>query len=333
MSPVVRLATRGSSLALAQARWVADRMRQQADDLDIRIVEIRTRGDVSRAARLGPHLGQSFFTKEVEDALLDGRAEVAVHSCKDLSSTMTAGLTLGAVPAREEPYDVLVSGGALLADLPPGASIGTSSVRRERQLTLVRPDLDVLPLRGNVPTRVRAVECGRFDAVIVASAGLRRLRMANRISEVLSPSTFVPAAGQGALAVQVRDGDVETERWVRPLDDPRSRSEVNAERACMRRLGAGCQAPVGVLARVDGGRLEVVGMVVAAEAAERATASGLAEDAERLGEAVAAELLDRLGLSSLEAWAEAWSSTDPSRDRRPGEPGVPHGEHSHTTER
>lgn len=295
----VRLGTRGSLLALAQARRVASTMRSRWPGLEVDIIEIRTRGDVSRAARLGPHLGQSFFTKEIEDALLDGRIDVGVHSCKDLASVMPPGLKLGAVPQREDPYDALVSHGARLAALSPGARVGTSSVRRERQLRLVRRDLEVLPLRGNVPTRIRAVDDGRFDAVIVASAGLHRLGMTDRIRELLDPSSFVPAAAQGALALQVRTGDAEIEARVRPLGDPASHREVSAERACMRRLAAGCQAPVGVLARAGAGGLEVSGMVVAPDATVRASVTGTADDPERLGEAVAAELLAQLGLPSL----------------------------------
>ena len=175
--------------------------------LEVELVEIRTSGDRIQDVPLGPELGQAFFTKEIEDALLDGRIDLAVHSCKDLATTLPDGLVLGAVPVREDPHDALVSGGATLSALPAGARVGTSSPRRKGFLAHARPDLVIQEQRGNVPTRLKAVDEGRVDAIVLAVAGLRRLGLADRITEILDPDVLLPAAAQGALALQIRADD------------------------------------------------------------------------------------------------------------------------------
>jgi len=311
----LRLGTRGSTLATTQARWVAELLRSDAPELDIDIVEIRTSGDSIRQEQLGPELGQGFFTKEIEDALLAGRIDVAVHSCKDLGSTMPEGLELGAVPTREDPYDALVSGGATLDELPAGATLGTSSVRRQRFLALSHPHLVVQNLRGNVPTRVRAVDEGRLDGVVVAAAGLHRLGLADRIAEVLTPPRMVPAAAQGALALQVRHGDEPTLGLVRAVDHAASHAQVRAERACLRRLAAGCQAPVGVLARAEGDALRVDALVAAPSGPVRAHVAGSVQDPESLGTSIASDLLRKLELPSLRdvLWASPPPRSAPTR--------------------
>ena len=301
----LRLGTRGSRLARAQSTWVADRLREKSPELTIESIPIETFGDAHRDALLAPELGPSFFTKEIEEALLAGRVDLAVHSCKDLATTLPEGLTLAAIPAREDARDVLVSRAGGLADLPAGARVGTCSPRRRGFLASLRPDLVAVDLRGNVPTRVRAVDEGRVDAAILAAAGLLRLGMADRVAETLDPSAMVPAAAQGALALQTRADDDATTALVRLLEDATSRAEVTAERACLRRLEAGCQAPVGALARVSGDTLSFDAALVTPAGVVRARASGPIAAAEATGRTAAEKLLSQLGLESLRGvpWA------------------------------
>lgn len=301
----LRLGTRGSRLARTQATMVAHRLAEAHPGLAVELVEIRTSGDRIQDVPLGPELGQAFFTKEIEDALLGGRVDLAVHSCKDLSTTLPEGLTLGAVPVREDPHDALVSEGPTLSALPAGARVGTSSPRRKGFLAHARPDLVIQDQRGNVPTRLRAVDEGRADAVVLAVAGLRRLGLGDRITEILDPDVLLPAAAQGALAVQIRTDDAVTADAVAVLEDPRTRAEVTAERACLRTLQAGCQAPVGALARLDGAELVLYAAVVGPGGIARARAAGSAQEAAALGASAAAELVAQLGLTSLRdaAWA------------------------------
>lgn len=304
----LRLGTRGSLLALAQSRGIAAALEAAAPGLTVALVEIKTSGDRITDVPLGPHLGQAFFTKEIEEALLEGRIDLAVHSCKDLGTVLPAGLTLGAIPAREDPRDALVSAGPTLAELPAGARVGTSSQRRKNFLTRARPDLDVRDQRGNVPTRVGAVDDGVMDAVVLAVAGLRRLGLGDRIVEVFEPDVMLPAAAQGALALEIRESDGDTARIVGLLDDPVARAEVSAERACLRRMEAGCQAPVGVLARCAE-QLHVQGAVVTSEGATWAEARRDPGHATEAGIAVADALLDKLGLTSLRH--APWAGPEP----------------------
>lgn len=303
----LRLGTRGSRLALAQSRAVAARLEAAHPSLAVEIVEIRTSGDRIQDVPLGPELGQAFFTKEIEDALLGGEVDLAVHSCKDLATVMPDGLVLGAVPEREDPRDALVSAGRGLARLPAGANVGTSSIRRRRFLAAARPDLRIVDLRGNVPTRVAAVDEGRCDAVVLAVAGLRRLGMEGRITEVLDPDVLLPAVAQGALALQVREHDEVTRSVVQVLEDAATRAEVTAERACLRRLEAGCQAPVGALGRVTGNELALRVAVAAPQGIVEAHVRGSAQASDQLGVRAAEAVLSELGLPSLRhvAWAGA----------------------------
>ncbi len=312
---VLRLGTRGSLLAMAQSRGVAAALEAAVPGLSVELVEIRTSGDRIQDVPLGPHLGQSFFTKEIEDALLDGRVDLAVHSCKDLSSALPDGLVLGAVPKREDPRDALVSRGAGLSDLPAGARVGTSSLRRKSFLAQARPDLAIQEQRGNVPTRVRAVDEGKADAVVLAVAGLRRLDLQDRIVEILEPDIMLPAAAQGALALQIRADDASAARIVSTLDDPDARAEVTAERACLRRLEAGCQAPLGVLARASADGVRVRAAIASPEGLLWVSAEGTREAPADAGVALAEALLAKLELESLNeaAWAGA-----PARPRSAG---------------
>lgn len=303
----VRLGTRGSRLALTQSGWVADRLRELNPGLEVELVQIKTSGDVIQDVPLGPEHGQAFFTKEIEDALLDGRIDLAVHSCKDLATAMPTGLVLGAIPEREDPRDVLVSRHGGLAALPEGATVGTSSPRRKGFLAVARPDLTLTDQRGNVPTRLKAAEDGVVDAVVLAAAGLARLGLSDRATEMLDPTVMLPAAAQGALALQIRDDDARLRDVTARLDHGSTRRAIEAERACLRRLEAGCQAPVGVLARSTAdGTLSVEGAVVGPSGVVRDTRAGSAsDDPDDLGSALASALLERLRLPSLRGvgWA------------------------------
>lgn len=304
----IRLGTRRSRLARAQSAWVADGLRRADPGVTVDVVSIETHGDIHRDAPLAPELGRSFFTKEIEEALLEGRIDLAVHSCKDLSTTLPEGLTIASVPAREDPRDVLVSRAGGVASLPRGARVGTCSPRRRGFLARMRPDLVVVDLRGNVPTRVAAVDEGRMEAAILAAAGLRRIGLEGRITEVFDPDVMVPAAAQGALALETRADDRATTALATLLQDASARAEVDAERACLRRLGAGCQAPVGALARASGSDLALVAAVAAPQGVVRARAAGRLVGATDLGVSVAEKLLEQLGLGSLRD--ASWAGTE-----------------------
>jgi len=255
----LRIGTRGSALALWQAHRIAQRLARAAGAPPTQIVTVATTGDIVIDVPLSQVEGKAFFTKELDEALLDGRIDLAVHSLKDIATELPAGIALAAVPEREDPRDALVtrSGAQSLADLPPGARIATSSVRRRAFVRRARSDLEVLDLRGNVPTRVRLLDAGRFEAIVVAVAGLKRLEMANRIAAYLDPADFPPAAAQGALAVCARTDDAEAMALATALDDPAARVATTAERSFLRQLEAGCQVPAGVLATLRGEHLSL----------------------------------------------------------------------------
>jgi hydroxymethylbilane synthase len=311
----LRLGTRGSRLARTQSEWVARRLEETDPTVAVELVEIRTSGDRIQDVPLGPHLGQSFFTREIEVALIEGRVDLAVHSCKDLATVSPSGLRIGALPEREDPRDALVSARGSLRDLPEGARIGTSSPRRKGFLAAARPDLSIVDQRGNVPTRLQAVEEGTVDAVVLAVAGLRRLGLAGVITETLSPALMLPAASQGALALQVREDDERVAAAVSSLDHSPTRAGVTAERACLRGLEAGCQAPVGALASVDATELRLSTAVVTPDGIVWVEERGAPEDAERIGTAAAGALLTRLGLRSLRD--AAWAGAAPLRFAEP----------------
>jgi len=293
----VKLGTRGSALARWQADWVRGRL--AALGVTVEIVVIKTRGDAEVDRPLQELEGKGFFTKEIEDALLAGRIDVAVHSLKDLPTQLPAGLALGAVPARHDPREALVvRDGALttLRDLPQGARVGTSSLRRVTQVRYLRPDLRVVPLRGNVPTRVRKALAGEgCDAALLDLAGLERLSLGARAAPV-DPLDVMPAPGQGALGLEIRGEDGPTRDALRQLGDAASARAVAAERAVLAALGGGCQAPVA--AWVDGQRL--FGRVTAPDGAVQLTASAQIDPQrpEAAGETVA-RLLEAQGAASL----------------------------------
>jgi hydroxymethylbilane synthase len=311
----IRLGTRGSRLALAQAMTVAKALTAIDPALRVEIIEIHTSGDRLRDVPLGPSLGQAFFTKELEDALLEERVDLAVHSCKDLATVLPEGLCIAAVPERVDPRDALVGPSGGLLALPAGARVGTSSPRRKRFLSALRPDLAVADMRGNVPSRVAAVDEGRFDAALLAVAGLRRLSLEHRISEILDPEIMLPAAGQGALAIETREDDARLRDVVTAIDHATALAEVTAERACLRRLGAGCQAPVGVLAVASDDRLRLRAAVALGGRMELVDVSGIAAAADELGVSAAERLLERLALPTLRGIA--WTPEDPEEVTAP----------------
>lgn len=286
----MRIATRGSSLARWQAESVAAWLRSARPELACELVVIETTGDRRQDLPIPELGGQGVFVKEVQAAVLDGRADLAVHSAKDLPSLSTPGLLIGAYPERDDPRDALV--GAALADLAPGAPIATGSVRRRVQLAAARPDLRFADLRGNIATRLQRVPPG--GAVVVAVAALVRLDLADRIAEVLEPAVVLPQVAQGALAVECREDDAGALELLAAIDDPAVRVPVEAERAFLARLGGGCDLPVGAFATVDGARLHIEGLVASADGVpHRDRRSGPAGAGEVLGRDLAAGLLER----------------------------------------
>lgn len=256
----MRVATRGSALAQRQAAIVIEALRSLDPRVSYSVEIISTQGDDQPQQDASEFEGQGIFVRRIEAALLQGRADIAVHSFKDMPSTPTPGLSVAAFPAREDPRDALVTRDAMPLDrLPAGARVGTASPRRRVLLNDLRRDLEVTPIRGNVDTRLRRVAEGDVDAVVVAAAGLRRLGREAEITETLDPLVFTPAAGQGILAVQVCEGDHGLLDLISALDDPVTRACALAERAVARAVGAGCQTPLGAYARVVDGHLEVVG--------------------------------------------------------------------------
>lgn len=261
MAQAVRIGTRASGLALAQTGWVAEQLRALGHEVTIETIS--TRGDDRRDVPLNTLGGDGVFVRELERALRDGRIDLAVHSLKDLPTAPSPGLEIACVPERASPFDAFVGrAGESLAALPPGAIVGTSSIRRVVQVRAIRPDLDVRPVRGNVDTRLRKLDDGEYRCLVLAAAGLGRLGLGHRITAVLSPPDFWPAVGQGALALQIREGDDRLRQAVAPLDDAGSRMAVEAERACLAELAAGCLAPVGGWGRVEDGRLVLAARVL-----------------------------------------------------------------------
>jgi hydroxymethylbilane synthase len=289
---VIRLGTRGSALALVQAREVADRL--GAGGAEVEIVTMRTEGDRRADARLSVVGGKGLFVREIEEALLRKEIDLAVHSLKDLPAETPEGLTLGAYPPRADARDVLVAReAATLATLPAGAVVGTSSPRRRAVLLSVRPDLGVQPIRGNVDTRLRKLESGGFDAIVLAAAGLDRLGLTVPHTELLDPDVFVPAVGQGILALEVRVDDRSTLGHLAALDDPATRPCALAERACLARLGASCNTPIAAYARLHGVTVHLTGIVASEDGRRllRANGTGLATDAAAIGRGIAESLL------------------------------------------
>lgn len=299
MNREIVIGSRGSKLALWQSEWVRARLEEMG--ARVRIEIFKTKGDVMRDVPLATIGGQGAFTKELEVALMDGRIDVAVHSLKDLPTVNPEGLSITATPEREDARDALVlradadADGASIASLHAGSVVGTSSLRRIAQLKHLRPDVRVKDLRGNVDTRLRKLDSGEYDAVILASAGLRRLGLGRRISAAIETDVMLPAVSQGALGVQTRADDPETNALVSRLDHAATRAAVVAERALLRKLGGGCQVPIAAHATVAGERLRLDGLVASLDGSRvmRDTTVVAASEAERAGDVLAAQLLER----------------------------------------
>jgi hydroxymethylbilane synthase len=318
----LRIGTRASALALWQARHVESLLRAQPNAPPVELVHIKTEGDVQSDVPLWQTGGRAFFTKEIDRALLAGTVDVAVHSLKDLATQIEPGVELAATLPREDSRDALVSGsGATLAALPRGARVGTSSLRRRAFLARVRPDAVLLELRGNVPTRIQRLRGGDYDAIILAAAGLKRLGLADEVSEYLAPEAFPPAVSQGVIGVCARSGDAATLRWLTPLDDRAARLTSTAERALLRKIEGGCQVPLGALATVRGDTLTLSASVCALDGSQHLSARGAAsaasgaqlspEDAVALGERIADELLARGAAALIAREREALAVEEP----------------------
>jgi hydroxymethylbilane synthase len=289
----LRLGTRASALARWQAEWVAARLQERG--VAVELVPITTQGDV-KTGPLGQIGGQGLFTKEIQRALLDGKIDLAVHSCKDLPTAEVDGLAIGAVPERETTADVLVSHKAeRIETLPPNARVGTGSLRRKAQLLHLRPDLIVEDIRGNVETRLRKLEEGQFDAIVLAEAGLKRLGLAQDIAHIIPRQDMLPAVGQGALAIETRADDKQTQALLSPLDHRNSHWAILAERALLAELRAGCLAPVGAFAWAKSVRLRLEAVVLSSDGKRRIMAEGTIQDdlGETLGKTVAESLLEQ----------------------------------------
>jgi hydroxymethylbilane synthase len=295
MTPL-RIGTRGSPLALWQAHHIAELLRPLLAPRPVELVEIQTAGDIIRDVSLAQIGGEGVFTKEIQKALLLGTVDVAVHSLKDLPTVPVAGLVLAAVPPRGPTGDALVSvHHSGLDALPQGAVVATSSLRRRAQFLYRRPDLKLIDIRGNVETRLRKLEEQGLDALVLAEAGLKRLGLGDRITEILDPSWMLPAVGQGALGLESREDDLLTREVLSHLDDPATRQAVLAERAFLRAMGGGCQVPMGASGVVREGMLTLRAVVLRYDGTGRLImeASGPAEDSEGIGQRIAESLLER----------------------------------------
>ncbi|WP_064663175.1 hydroxymethylbilane synthase [Pseudoalteromonas sp. MQS005] len=291
---LVRIATRKSALALWQAEFVKAQLEHFHDDVRVELVPMSTQGDIILDTPLAKIGGKGLFVKELEQAMLDGRADIAVHSMKDVPVEFPDDLELHVICEREDPRDAFVSNNFANIDaLPQGAIVGTSSLRRQCQIRALRPDLEIRDLRGNVNTRLAKLDSGQYDAIILAAAGLIRLEMGERIRDFIEPEVSLPANGQGAVGIECRMNDEVTKALLAPLEHSETRIRVNAERAMNRHLEGGCQVPIGAYALVDGEQVHLRGLVGAIDGSEilRDEISGHVDDAEKLGVELAKKLL------------------------------------------
>jgi len=312
MPSELKIGTRGSQLALFQANWVKDRLVQAHPDLNVSLVKIKTTGDKIQDVPLAKVGGKGLFVKEIEEALLQRRIDLAVHSIKDVPTEFPKGLQLSVVTKREDPRDVLISkDGKSLKDLPKGARIGTSSLRRQAQLLHFRSDFELIPLRGNLDTRLKKLKTMNLDAIVLALAGVKRLGFEEKITEIIPPEVSLPAIGQGALGIETRIADQEVERQIRFLNDPDSSIAVSAERAFLGKLEGGCQVPIAAFARIVGTTLQVSGLVGTIDGTRliRHHVEGPVEKAESLGVELA-EIL--LGEGAKEILDEVYHRTQPA---------------------
>ena len=291
----ITIGTRGSPLALWQAHWIKFRLESAHDDLTVDLIKIKTSGDKIQDVPLAKVGGKGLFTKEIEESMLRYETDIAVHSMKDVPVQFPPSLTLSVVTEREDPRDVLVSRkGLKLDDLPKGAKVGTGSFRRTTQLLHYRPDLEVVPMRGNLETRLKKLETEGLDAIILAAAGLIRLDMADRITEFIEPEIMLPGGGQGAVGIESRKEDLAVMNRIFPLDHEESHRALEAERSFLTRLQGGCQVPIGVYATLDGETLHLRGLVGSLDGKQvlKAERKGSIEDPVAIGVDLAGEILE-----------------------------------------
>lgn len=301
MGKTLKIGTRGSKLALWQANWVKSALNTRHPSLSVDLVIIKTKGDKILDVPLAKVGGKGLFVKEIEEALLNGRIDLAVHSMKDMPSEIPKGLCIGAIPERENPQDVLISKkGLLLSQLEPGARIGTSSLRRAAQLLRARPDLRVFPLRGNLDTRLKKLETENLDAIVLAAAGVKRLGLENRITEFLDENIMLPAVGQGALCIEIRQNDPEVAPMVAKLEHRQTRTIIMGERAFLNRLEGGCQVPIAAHGKIDNTRFTLCGLVATVDGKTliKETFSGPEGSSETIGVELADHLVS-LGAKTL----------------------------------
>ncbi|NNF99566.1 MAG: hydroxymethylbilane synthase [Desulfobacteraceae bacterium] len=299
----ITIGSRGSKLALWQAEWVKSALEARHSQLHCDISILKTKGDKILDVPLAKVGGKGLFVKEIEEALLDGRVDVAVHSMKDMPSDIPEGLCIGAIPIREAASDVLISKqGQKLADLPEGAVVGTSSLRRAAQIKKTRPDITIAPLRGNLDTRLKKLKTEALDAIVLAAAGVKRLGLTREISEYLDESIMLPAVGQGALCIEIRTNDPEITPLVSGLNDPDTWWVVSGERAFLHRLEGGCQVPIAGHGRLENENIHLTGLVAHVDGTRilKETITGPKREAESLGEQLADILLSQGAREILE---------------------------------
>jgi hydroxymethylbilane synthase len=302
MRKLIKIGTRGSLLATTQSTWVKNQIEAQHPGVSVELVIIVTKGDKILDVPLAMVGGKGLFVKEIEEALLRKDVDLAVHSMKDVPSELPEELHLGITPLRENPHDAFISARyKTLADLPQGATVGTSSLRRRAQLAALRPDLKIVDLRGNLDTRLRKLDEGQFQAIILAAAGLNRLGMSSRATGYFTAKEMLPAVGQGALGIELRKDDAELLAGLAFLNDAGTTVAVAAERAFLYRLEGGCQVPIGAFAEVHNGQVELTGLVASIDGKEvlKDSIAGPSEEAQELGTRLANKLLEKGGRDIL----------------------------------
>ena len=292
---IFKIGTRGSKLALAQSQWIKKRIETRYPHIQVELVKIKTTGDKILNSPLSKIGGKGLFVKEIEEALIREEIDVAVHSMKDVPARLPVALTLSTFPEREDPRDALISiGDRTLEELPQGSEVGTCSLRRAAQLLYLRPDLNMVPLRGNIETRLRKLRSGDLQAIILATAGIKRLGLATNITQVISPEQILPAIGQGALGLEVRRDDENTINLLDFLNHKKTEVTIRAERAFLSELEGGCQVPIAAFARLNGKNLRLEGMVAELDGSKiiRDELSGEKDRAEEIGIELARRLLN-----------------------------------------
>jgi len=304
MRTLLRIGTRASLLAVTQSTWVKNQIEQAHPGTRVELVKITTKGDRILDVPLAKVGGKGLFVKEIEDALLAGEVDLAVHSMKDVPTELPQRLHIGIIPVRETPKDAFLSVQyASIEALPVGATVGTSSLRRKSQLAALRPDLNIIDLRGNIDTRLRKLDEGLFDAIILAGAGLHRLGLEKRITTLLDPEQMLPAISQGALGIELRRDDAELFAGLQFLHHPATAIAVAAERAFLLRLEGGCQVPIGAHASLSNDTITLTGLIAAVDGRRilKETATGPVDQAQSLGTSLAETLLARGGKAILDA--------------------------------